>query len=185
MNTISIKKLHPDAIIPTRSHETDAGLDIYANEDVILVPQAKHLLKTGIAVDIPPGYVGFLTSRSGVSSKTNIVVETGKIDAGYNGEMMVNIKNDEQANEREVEINNRELDRGFEMLKYDVKGQKVKNGNPFGIASGRVYQISKGDKIAQLVITPIVTPAVKMVDEFEGESARGNKGFGSTDEVYP
>ena len=182
MNQIKIKKLHPDAIIPTRAHETDAGLDIYASERVVLKPQQKHLLKTGIAVDIPPGYVGFLTSRSGVSSKTDIVVETGKIDAGYNGEMKVNIKNDEQAHERAVEISNREVDRVFDTLKYNVKGEKVKNNNPFHIGSGRVYQINKGDKIAQLVISPIETPSVEVVEEFDSTSERGANGFGSTGE---
>ena len=180
MDKLKIKKLHPDATIPTRAHETDAGLDIYASERVMLQPQQKHLLKTGIAVDIPPGYVGFLTSRSGVSSKTNIVIETGKIDAGYNGEMKVNIKNDEQAHERDVEINNSQLDIGFDNLKYNVKGEKIKNNNPFQVESGRVYQINKGDKIAQLVISPIETPSVEVVEEFESESARGSNGFGST-----
>ena len=45
-------------------------------------------------MNIPEGYVGLLTSRSGVSSKTHLVIETGKIDAGFQGNMKINIKND-------------------------------------------------------------------------------------------
>ncbi|MEJ3549646.1 dUTP pyrophosphatase, partial [Staphylococcus aureus] len=52
------------------------------------------VIKTDVAVSIPEGYVGLLTSRSGVSSKTYLVIETGKIDAGYHGNLGINIKND-------------------------------------------------------------------------------------------
>src|SRR5699024_12417768 len=175
------KKLHPDAITPTRSHPHDAGLDIYASESVVIRPQGQHVLKTGIAVDIPQGYVGLLTSRSGVSSKTKLVVETGKIDAGYNGELGINIKNDDAFLETSVQLQNREVGKGFKPLLYNVKGEKVDNGNPFNHDIGKVYKINAGDKIAQLVISPIVTPSVEIVEEFESESARGTNGFGSTD----
>ena len=178
---LKIKKLHPDAITPTRSHPHDAGLDIYAAESVALIPQEKHLLSTGIAVDIPPGCVGLLTSRSGVSSKTNLVIETGKIDAGYNGEMKINIKNDEPMPSPEVDKNNRQMNESFEPLLYNVKGERVENGNPFNLISGKEYAIEAGDKIAQLLIVPIITPGVEVVKEFESESARGTNGFGSTD----
>src|SRR5699024_3227102 len=118
LNTIKIKKLHPDAITPTRSHPHDAGLDIYASESVVIRPQGQHVLKTGIAVDIPQGYVGLLTSRSGVSSKTKLVVETGKIDAGYNGELGINIKNDDAFLETSTQLQNKELSKGFSPLMY-------------------------------------------------------------------
>ena len=181
MNTIKIKKLHPDAITPTRSHPHDAGLDIYASESVVIRPQGQHVLKTGIAVDIPQGYVGLLTSRSGVSSKTKLVVETGKIDAGYNGELGINIKNDDAFLETSTQLQNKELSKGFSPLMYNVKGEKINNGNPFEHDIGKVYQINAGDKIAQLVISPIVTPSVEIVEELKSESARGANGFGSTD----
>lgn len=96
MNNLNIKLLSDNATTPTRAYGVSAGLDIYAAEEVEIEPQEKILLATDIAVDIPEGYVGLLTSRSGVSSKTHLVVETGKIDAGYNGHMRVNIKNDKQ-----------------------------------------------------------------------------------------
>src|SRR5699024_7067437 len=116
MNTLKIKTLHEGATIPTRSHPHDAGLDIYASESVVIRPQGQHVLKTGIDVDIPQGYVGLLTSRSRVSSRTKLVVETGKIDAGYNGELGINIKNDEAFVETAVQFQNREVGMGFKPL---------------------------------------------------------------------
>ena|SRR5699024_2008473 len=181
MKTLQIKQLSPNAKLPTRAHSTDAGLDIYAAETIVLRPQGQHILKTGIAVNIPAGYVGFLTSRSGVSSRTKLVIETGKIDAGYNGELGINIKNDDAFLDTESQLNNRELSKGFAPLMYDVKGEKIENGNPFQHDIGKVYKIEQGDKIAQLVIVPIVTPQLEIVDQFDTQSERGDKGFGSSD----
>ena len=181
MNNLNIKLLSDNATTPTRAYGVSAGLDIYAAETVVIEPQEKILLATDIAVDIPEGYVGLLTSRSGVSSKTHLVVETGKIDAGYNGHVKVNIKNDEQRLDWQTIMNNEELERNYEQpLVYDIKNKKIKNGNPFEVGNGRKYQINKGDKIAQLVITPIITPEVNVVDNFTNKSARGTNGFGSS-----
>lgn len=171
MNNLNIKLLSDNATVPTRAYGVSAGLDIYAAETVVIEPQEKILLATDIAVDIPEGYVGLLTSRSGVSSKTHLVVETGKIDAGYNGHMKVNIKND---------------------MKHGGGGVKFYNANYYLDIQGEIqvdftkdycpmsYTINKGDKIAQLVIVPIVTPEVNVVEEFESESERGTNGFGSS-----
>ena len=68
-NTLEIKLLSDNATKPKRNN-LDAGYDIYAAETVILEPQEKTLVATDLAVNIPKGYVGLLTSRSGVSSKT-------------------------------------------------------------------------------------------------------------------
>ena len=87
MNTLKIKKLHEDAITPTRSHSTDAGLDIYANETVTVTNGTK--ISTGIAIDIPAGYEGTIRPRSGLTSKTLLRVQLGTVDAGYNGEIKV------------------------------------------------------------------------------------------------
>lgn len=173
MNNLNIKLLSDNATIPTRAYGVSAGLDIYAAETVVIEPQEKILLATDIAVDIPEGYVGLLTSRSGVSSKTHLVVETGKIDAGYNGHMKVNIKNDEQY-----------IDRGnyeaiYSKPLYDI-GDNLLNNPEVDYEIGKTYQINKGEKIAQLVIVPIVTPEVNVVEEFESESERGTNGFGSS-----
>lgn len=185
MKTLKVKQLNENATLPTRNFSTDSGLDIYAAETIILKPQDQQILKTGIAVNIPQGYVGLLTSRSGVSSRTKLVIETGKIDALYNGELGINIKNDDAHLDAITQLNNRKNSRGFPPLLYNVKGEKIENGNPFKCDIGKVYRIDKGDKIAQLVIVPIVTPQLEIVDGFNAESARGSKGFGSSDEVHP
>lgn len=181
MKELEIKLLSKDAVKPTRAYEISAGLDIYASETVTLRPQQKHLLKTDVAVNIPDGYVGLLTSRSGVSSKTSLVIETGKIDAGYLGEMKINIKNDEQRLDEDVYLANKKINGLNPPLLYDIKNEKINNGNPFDIFTGKTYEIKKGDKIAQLVVVPILVTDVNVVEEFDVVSERGTKGFGSTD----
>lgn len=102
-NTLEIKLLSENATMPKRDR-LDAGYDIYSAETVILEPQEKAKIRTDIAVNIPEGYVGLLTSRSGVSSKTHLVIETGKIDAGFQGNMKINIKNDTDLNSVNADI---------------------------------------------------------------------------------
>ena len=167
MNNLNIKLLSDNATTPTRAYGVSAGLDIYAAETVVIEPQEKILLATDIAVDIPEGYVGLLTSRSGVSSKTHLVVETGKIDAGYNGHMRVNIKNDSQRDSLKATV------------VKDIKSERVFDEGE-SLYEVNTYVINKGDKIAQLVIVPIVTPEVNVVEDFESESERGTNGFGSS-----
>ncbi|MDW4175324.1 dUTP pyrophosphatase [Staphylococcus saprophyticus] len=178
--TLKVKLLSENATKPKRNYDTDAGYDIYAAETKILKPQEKAIIQTDVAVDIPNGYVGLLTSRSGVSSKTHLVIETGKIDSGFRNGMGINVKNDEQRLDWEREMNNNELEKGYEPLVYDIKGEKVENGNPFCAATSRKHLIQKGDKLAQLVIVPIFTGEVELVDDFTDETERGTKGFGSS-----
>ncbi|UXU63547.1 dUTP pyrophosphatase [Staphylococcus agnetis] len=167
MDQLQIKLLSKNAILPTRNHATDAGFDIYAAETVILEPQEKALIATDIAVNIPKGYVGLLTSRSGVSSKTHLVVETGKIDAGFHGNMKINIKNDMQRY--------RAKSTTFLNIKNEHIERNLSDDKLF-----QTYKINKGDKLAQLVIVPIWTPTLQEVDEFSEVSERGDKGFGSS-----
>lgn len=163
-NTLEIKLLSENATKPKRGR-LDAGFDIYAAETVILEPQDKAVINTDIAVNIPEGYVGLLTSRSGVSKNTHLVIETGKIDAGYQGNMGINIKNDRQdfLIDTNVYMN---INGG-----YEYASQTQNSGT---------YKINKGDKLAQLVIVPIWTPELKEVKEFSTKSERGEQGFGST-----
>lgn len=167
-NQLEIKLLSDDATMPTRER-LDAGYDIYSAETLILEPQEEAVIKTDVAVNIPEGYVGLLTSRSGVSSKTHLVIETGKIDAGYQGNLGINIKNDSQ--DWYGVKHSREL--------LDIKNNGI-SGSGVYEPFQKEYQINKGDKLAQLVIVPIWTPELKQVDEFHTESERGTDGFGST-----
>ncbi|UXR54355.1 dUTP pyrophosphatase [Staphylococcus schleiferi] len=174
-NKLQIKLLSDNATLPTRNHNTDAGFDIYAAETVILEPQEKALIATDIAVNIPKGYVGLLTSRSGVSSKTHLVIETGKIDAGFTGNMKINIKNDYVYEDPYDDLFDH-ADRLYSGV-HGVDGRLIDSDL---YKDFPVYQINKGDKLAQLVIMPIITPELEQVEEFTSESARGEKGFGSS-----
>lgn len=176
-NTLEFKKLSKDAVTPERGR-LDAGYDIFAAETVILEPQEKATIRTDIAVNIPEGYVGLLTSRSGISSKTHLVIETGKIDAGYQGNMKINIKNDAQ--DFEASKNSTEEEGA---LNYDIKGElknKIIYQSEYQYNKNKRYVIRRGDKLAQLVIVPIWTPELKEVEEFSYVSERGTDGFGST-----
>ena len=166
MTKLQIKLLSDNATKPKRNN-LDAGYDIYAAETVILEPQQKALVATDLAVNIPKGYVGLLTSRSGVSSKTHLVVETGKIDAGFQGHMQINIKNDSQRDSLKATV------------VKDIKGERVFDEYE-NLYEVNTYLINKGDRLAQLVIVPIWTPELEPVEEFESETARGEKGFGSS-----
>lgn len=86
---ILIKKLNQNAKIPVREHDTDAGIDLYCLEPFGIDTNEKLLIGTGIAVQIPKGYVGIIKEKSGISAKKGIQVMAGVIDEGYNGEVKV------------------------------------------------------------------------------------------------
>lgn len=88
---MKFKKLHEDAILPTRAHEGDAGLDLYAVDYDSVYTGEVTAVRTGIAVEIPHGYVGLIHPRSGLAAKYGITVVNapGTIDAGYRGEVKV------------------------------------------------------------------------------------------------
>lgn len=88
-----IKKLHPDAVIPSYAYAHDAGLDLYATESVTLLPGQKGIIPTGIAVALEPGYVLLIWDKSGVGIKGGIKVLGGVIDAGFRGEIMIGMVN--------------------------------------------------------------------------------------------
>src|SRR5690349_18996278 len=85
---IPIKKLDQDAILFTKAHHSDAGFDIYSLEDVVILPGEIAKIKTGIAINIPTGYVGLIMDKSSMGSK-GFKVFGGVVDAGYTGEVMV------------------------------------------------------------------------------------------------
>lgn len=85
-------KLDPGAVAPTRAHDTDAGLDLYAKEDGIITAQGSAIFKTGVHVELPKGCAGLLASKSGLNVKHDIT-STGLIDEGYSGDITVKLYN--------------------------------------------------------------------------------------------
>ena len=139
-------RLTDKTLMPTRANKTDAGLDLRASEGKLILASTPTLIDTGVSVQIPPGHVGLVFSRSGLA-KHGITLSNsvGVIDSDYRGNIMVSVICNAD-NERDVFIN-------------------------------------KGDRIAQLVVVPIVLPQVWVVDEDDEEwlnTARGTGGFGST-----
>jgi dUTP pyrophosphatase len=88
---IRIKKLHPDAILPSYAHgsEEDAGVDLRAVERVVLSPGTSQGVPTGLAIELPPGYEAQVRPRSGLGLKHSVTVNFGTIDPGYRGEIRV------------------------------------------------------------------------------------------------
>ena len=86
--------LDDGATAPTRAHDTDAGLDLYALHPADIPPGQRQLVGTGVHVSIPPGYVGMICPRSGLAHKHGLTVlnAPGIIDAGYTGEIKVDRK---------------------------------------------------------------------------------------------
>ena len=138
-------KLDEGAKMPTRAHEYDAGLDIYAPDSIILYAGNSVEIDTGVHIEIPVGYCGLLKSKSGLNVKHGITGE-GVVDHGYTGSIRVKLYN----NSRDEKL----------------------------------HFVEKGDKLIQLLIVPIETPELELVenvaDLYGGETERGDNGFGSS-----
>jgi dUTP pyrophosphatase len=91
MVEISLRRLHPDAVVPSYAHPGDAGADLCTTVDVRLAPGERALLPTGLAMALPEGYVALVHPRSGLAARCglSIVNTPGTVDAGYRGEVKV------------------------------------------------------------------------------------------------
>ncbi len=87
------KKLHADAILPTKGHPGDAGIDFYTIEEVVFAPGAQERVHTGIALEIPEGYVGLVWDKSSISFNNHLKIMGGVIDAGFRGEFVASLVN--------------------------------------------------------------------------------------------
>jgi dUTP pyrophosphatase len=128
--------------VPTYAHPGDAGADITAAEAVTLAPGERALVKSGLSIALPNGFVAYVVPRSGLALHHGITLvnSPGTIDAGYRGEI------------------------GVIMLNTD---------------RDKSFQIEAGDRIAQLVIHPVVRAEFVPVAQLPG-THRGSGGFGST-----
>lgn len=90
---MQVKKLHEDAIVPQFAHDDDAGMDVYAVEEVTIAPGERVQVKTGVAVALPHGTAALVWDKSGLSHKHGLKVLGGVMDAGYRGEWMIGLIN--------------------------------------------------------------------------------------------
>ncbi len=162
---LQIKRLTETAIMPVKAHPTDSGFDLFADEDVIIEPGETAVIKTGIAIALPPNHEAQIRPKSGVASKTDLRVQLGTVDEPYRGEIGVIVDN-VFSYMKESNVN----------YVFDINVETLHCCEEYAFGT---YVIRKGDKIAQMVIAPVAHPQVEIVDEL-GETDRGANGFGST-----
>lgn len=149
MQSLGVKLVEPGAQAPARMTAGSAGFDLHSAESVEVPPTrclpdgraevGRALVSTGLVIELPPGTVGRVASRSGLSVKSNIETGAGWIDSDYRGIVRVELKN----------------------------------------FSATPYRVNRGDRIAQLVVLPVVEVEVRVVADVQ-ETGRGPGGFGST-----
>ena len=95
MIDVAVRKLRADAVLPQPAYAGDAGMDLTSCERVVLAPGERATVPTGLAIEIPDGYAGFVQPRSGLAARHGIGVvnSPGLIDAGYRGEIAVVLLN--------------------------------------------------------------------------------------------
>lgn len=101
---VAVKKLQKDAVLPSLGSAYAAGADLYSVEELTILPGETKLVHTGLAMEIPVGYGGFIFARSGLATKRGLAPanKVGVIDADYRGEIMVALYN-HSATEQTVE----------------------------------------------------------------------------------
>lgn len=143
MEKVAVKKLRENAKLPAFGSSEAAGADLCAciEENVTILPGQTSFIPTGLAMELPRGYVGLIYARSGMACKRGLAPanKVGVIDSDYRGEFIVALYN------------------------HGTEPQTVSNG----------------ERIAQLVITPVLIPCYEEVAELN-ETQRGSGGFGST-----
>ena len=92
---VAVRQLDPDLPLPSYAHPGDAGADLSAAADVEIPPGGRALVPTGVAIALPEGFVGLVHPRSGLANRMGVTVlnAPGTVDAGYRGEILVNLVN--------------------------------------------------------------------------------------------
>jgi dUTP pyrophosphatase len=143
MQTVRVKKLHPNAKLPTYGSACAAGADLYAclDEPVTIAPGQTYWVSTGIALEVPADCAGLVFARSSLGAKRGLAPanKVGVVDSDYRGEVRVVLFNHSQ----------------------------------------EPQTIEPGERVAQFVITPVVTPVYVEAEELQ-DTDRGTGGFGST-----
>lgn len=143
MDTVRVKKLHPNAKLPTYGSAEAAGADLYAclDEAVTIQPGEVYWVSTGISLEVPKGCAGLVYARSSLGVKRGLAPanKVGVVDSDYRGEVKVVLLNH----------------------------------------SKQPQVLEPGERVAQFVITPVLTPAYEEVEELS-DTSRGIGGFGST-----
>lgn len=150
---VNIKRLHKDAVIPSYAKNGDAGMDLTAISKSY-DENGNVVYGTGLAFEIPKGYVGYIFPRSSNAKKDLILSNSvGVIDSGYRGEVIFK----------------------FKPLSYKGETEEGK----YELSIDHVIDYGVGDRIGQIIIMPIPHIEFNEVDTLE-DSERGKDGFGSS-----
>lgn len=162
MVQIPIELCHPDAQMPTYANPGDAGMDVYAVEDVTINPGETKLVPTGIKCALPRGYMLDVRPRSGLSLKTPLRIANapGTIDSGYRDEIGIIVTNSDPV---------------IKELALNENGTINKEGTLWG----GTYTITKGMRFAQLVLQEVPSAVWYEVEKVDTTNDREG-GFGST-----
>ena len=90
---MKVKRLSENAVLPQKAHAGDLGYDLFTNEGTAIFPNETKVVKTGIAIQFPEGYGGFIKDRSSVATKKGLFTVAGVIDNGYIGEICIAFHN--------------------------------------------------------------------------------------------
>ena len=93
MLKLKIKKLTADAVVPKYAHIGDAAFDLHSIQEVTIKPMERLQISTGLAMEIPEGYVGLIWDKSGLSHNFGLKILGGVVDSGYRGEVKVGMIN--------------------------------------------------------------------------------------------
>ena len=92
-DVIKVKRLGPDAELPSYVYESDVGFDLRADESVRLFPGEQKKVKTGLVIEIPEGHVGLIRDRVGIVTEMGVHTSAGTFDPGYRGEVSIILVN--------------------------------------------------------------------------------------------
>lgn len=151
--TVKVMHARGRSQLPIRAYPTDAGLDLFVCESVMLVPGEWKDIHTGIIVETPPGWWGMIVGRSSTLRRRGIRVETGIIDEGFRGELFV-------------------LAHNMNQPRFNIPDT--------GTDDTGVRMVEEGERLAQLLLFQTPPPlSIEWTDNLS-DSERGTSGFGSS-----
>ncbi|RSL29125.1 deoxyuridine 5'-triphosphate nucleotidohydrolase [Salibacterium salarium] len=165
---VKVKRLSPDATLPTYATDGSAAFDLYAAEDVVIEPGATEKVPLGLSFEIPAGYVMFIVPRSGVSFRTKLRQPNniGVIDSDFRGEVAMLFEN--------TFLNNTDTSSFI----FSLKGVEEPLPEEYEAVINS-YIVRKGDRVCQAWIQRVPTATFTEVDELDA-TTRGADGFGSS-----
>lgn len=159
---IPIEKESENIKTPIYAHETDAGMDIYANEEITINPGETKIINTGFKIAVPEGYAVLIQPRSGLSAKTKLRIANtpGLIDSSYKDFVKVIIEN---------------IEPPFKDINYTFEGNEIHINS---ILHGSSFTIGEGDRFAQLRLVKVPKIVFKETNSIQyiGEDRGGGLG---------